>query len=95
MMDQCRMWSTNQGTSDVDGYECDDGDNADMDAEDEASQADDGSMQNVEAWGRSTRDCEDRTVYLRYVNTSMATQMQRQAMYPKRRLLQSVTKSQS
>jgi len=38
------------GTSDVDGYEGQDGDDADADAneEDEASQADDGSTQNVE-----------------------------------------------
>jgi len=38
------------GTSDITGSEGDDGDNAhaDADAEDEASQADDGSMQNVE-----------------------------------------------
>jgi hypothetical protein len=38
------------GTSDVDGYEGDDGDDADADAdqEEEASQADDGSTQNVE-----------------------------------------------
>jgi len=38
------------GTSDVDGYEGKDGDDADADAdeEEEASQADDGSTQNVE-----------------------------------------------
>jgi len=36
------------GTSDVDGYEAEDGDNADADEEEEASQADDGSTQNVE-----------------------------------------------
>jgi hypothetical protein len=38
------------GTSDVDGYEGEDGDNVDGDAdeEDEASQPDDGSTQNVE-----------------------------------------------
>jgi hypothetical protein len=38
------------GTSDVDGYEGEDGDDADADAdeEEEASQADDGSTQNVE-----------------------------------------------
>jgi hypothetical protein len=34
-------------TSGVDGYECDDGDVADMDAEQEASQVTDGTMQNV------------------------------------------------
>ena len=38
------------GTSDVDGYEGEDGDDVDADAEqeEEASQADDGSLQNVE-----------------------------------------------
>jgi len=38
------------GTSDVDGYEGEDGDDADVDAdeEEESSQVDDGSMQNVE-----------------------------------------------
>jgi len=36
------------GTSDVDGYEGEDGDDADADEEEEASQADDGSTQNVE-----------------------------------------------
>jgi len=36
------------GTSDVDGYEGEDGNDADADQEEEASQADDGSTQNVE-----------------------------------------------
>jgi hypothetical protein len=36
------------GTSDVDGYEGEDGDDADADEEEEASQAHDGSTQNVE-----------------------------------------------
>jgi len=36
------------GTSDVDGYEGDDGDDAYADEEEESSQADDGSTQNVE-----------------------------------------------
>jgi len=36
------------GTSDVDGYEGKDGDDADADEEEEASQAEDGSTQNVE-----------------------------------------------
>jgi len=36
------------GTSDVEGYEGEDGDEADADAEDAASQANDGSMKNVE-----------------------------------------------
>jgi len=48
MMDQCRMWRTDLGPSDVNGYEGEDGDNADADEEAELSQADDESMQNVE-----------------------------------------------
>jgi len=36
------------GTSNVDGYEGEDGDDEDADAEEETSQADNGSMQNVE-----------------------------------------------
>jgi len=36
------------GTSHVDRYEVEDGDDADVDEEEEASQADDVSMQNVE-----------------------------------------------
>jgi len=63
------------GTSDVDGYEAEDGkgyeaedgDDADADEEEEALQADDGSTQNVVDWGHSTRECEDWTVYLRPV----------------------------
>jgi len=44
--------SVNMGPSDVDGYEGHDGDDADADAdeEDDASQVDDGSTQNVEDW---------------------------------------------
>jgi hypothetical protein len=47
-MDQCRMWRTDLGPSDVNGYEGEDGDDADADEEEAASQADDGSTQNVE-----------------------------------------------
>jgi len=36
------------GTRDVDGYEGEDGDDADADEEEEPSQAEDGSTQNVE-----------------------------------------------
>jgi len=54
-------------TSDVDGSECEDSYDADMDEEDAALQADDGSMQNVEDWGHSTRECEDWKVYFRHV----------------------------
>jgi hypothetical protein len=43
-----RMWRTDLGPSDVDGYDGQDGDDADADEEEEASQADDGSKQNVE-----------------------------------------------
>jgi len=48
MMDECRMWRTDLGPSDVDEYEGEDGEDADVDEEGEASQADDGSTQNVE-----------------------------------------------
>jgi len=54
-----------QGTSDFGRYEGDDCDDADADEEDEASQADDGSMQNVEDWGHTTREWEDWTVHSR------------------------------
>ena len=46
-------------TSDVDRYEGDDGDDADADEVHEALPADDGSTQNVEDWGHSTRESED------------------------------------
>ena len=44
------MWRTDLGPSVVDGYEGEDGNNADADAneEEEASQLNDGSTQNVE-----------------------------------------------
>jgi hypothetical protein len=48
MMDQHRMWRIELGPSDVDGYEGEDGNDADADEEEEASQAIDGSTQNVE-----------------------------------------------
>jgi hypothetical protein len=48
MIDQRRMWRSDLGPSDVDGYEGEDGHNADVDEEEEASQADDRSTQNVE-----------------------------------------------
>ena len=47
-MDQRRMRRTDLGPSDVDAYEVEDGDDVDADYEEEASQADDGSTQNVE-----------------------------------------------
>jgi hypothetical protein len=47
MMDQRRMWRTDLRPSDDDGYEGEDGDDVDADEEEAASQADDGSMQNV------------------------------------------------
>jgi len=55
------------GTSGVDRYEGEDGDDVDADEEEEASQANDGSTHNVEDWGHSTRKCEDWTVYFRHV----------------------------
>jgi hypothetical protein len=48
MMDQRRMWRTDLGTCDVDGYECEHGDDADTGAEEEALLTDDESMQTVE-----------------------------------------------
>jgi hypothetical protein len=48
IMDQCRTWNSDQETSDVDGYECEDSNDADPDVEEEALQADDESTQNVE-----------------------------------------------
>jgi len=42
------MWRTDLRPSDVDGYEGEDGDDADADEEEEALPADDGSMQSVE-----------------------------------------------
>jgi len=43
-------------TSDVDKYEGEDGDDADADEQEEALQADDVSLQNVEDWGQSWFD---------------------------------------
>jgi hypothetical protein len=57
MIDLRRMWRPDLEPSDVDRYEGEDGDNADADEEEVASQADDGSMQNVEDSGHSTREC--------------------------------------
>jgi len=59
MMDQRRMRRP-ESTSNIDGYEGKDGDDANE--EKEALQADNGSTQNVEDWGHSTRECEDWTV---------------------------------
>jgi hypothetical protein len=55
------------GTGHVDGYGGKDSHDADADEEEEASQADDGSTQNMEDCGHSTRQGEDWTVYFRYV----------------------------
>jgi hypothetical protein len=55
------------GTSDVDGYEGEDSDDAAADEEEEASQADHGSTQIVEHLRHSSRECEDWTVYFRCV----------------------------
>jgi len=48
MMDHRRMCRTDLGPTHVDGYEGEDGEYADADEEEETSDADDGSMQNVE-----------------------------------------------
>jgi len=64
MIDQHRMWRTEGIVGDVDRYECDD---ADGHEEEYASQADDGSTQSVEDWGHSTKECEDWSVYFRYI----------------------------
>jgi hypothetical protein len=48
MMDQHRICRTDLETTDINRYECEDVDNADTDEEEDASQADDGSMHNVE-----------------------------------------------
>jgi hypothetical protein len=66
MMDQRRMWRTDLGTSDVDRYQYEDGNDADTDKVEEASQADEGSMGKVEDSGHSTGECEVWTVYFRY-----------------------------
>jgi len=63
-MDQRTMWRT-ECTSTVDRYEGEGGDDADK--EEQASQANDGSTQNLEDWGHSTGECEDWTVYFRHV----------------------------
>jgi hypothetical protein len=42
------MWRNDLGPSDFDRYEGEDGHDVDADEEEEASQADDGSTQNVE-----------------------------------------------
>jgi len=105
-----RQWPTTElerfdlGTSDVNGYEGDDGDGYDgedgddTDADDEevALQADDGSTQNVEDWWHSTRECEDWTVYFRPVkyNNGEANATASEVSEAKT-VLQYVTKSQS
>jgi len=74
------------GTSDYNGYEGQDGDDADADGRGETSPADDGSTQNLENCGHSNRECEDWTVYFRPVIYANGEQMQRQAIFPMRRL---------
>jgi hypothetical protein len=51
MLSQRRMGRTELGTQNVDRYGCHDGDEAHTDAEDEASQADDGATHHVEDCG--------------------------------------------
>jgi len=50
------------GTSDVDGYEGEHGNDSYVDEEEEASQADEGSTQNVEEWRHSRFDSETSDV---------------------------------
>jgi len=50
------------GSNDVDGYEGNDGHDAYADEDEEASQANDGSTQNVEDWGHSRLDLETSEV---------------------------------
>jgi len=61
-------------TSDVDGYEGDNGNDADSDEVEDELQTDDGSTQNQEDWGHSTwdwghstKECNDWTVNFRPV----------------------------
>jgi len=65
MMDQRRMLRT-EGIV-LQTLKIGHGDNAGVDQEEEALQADDGWMQNVDDWGHSPRECEDWTVYVRPV----------------------------
>jgi len=65
MIDQRRMWRTEGRV--LESVKIKHGDDADADEEQEASLAHDGSTQNVEDWGHSTRECEDWTVYFRAV----------------------------
>jgi hypothetical protein len=60
----CQQWPAatelkmfDLGTSDFDPYEGEEGNDADDD--EEASQANNGTTQNVEDWGHSTRECEE------------------------------------
>jgi hypothetical protein len=55
------------GTSDIDRYESDDPYEVDADEEEETSQANDELMHNLEDSGHTTWECEDWTVYFRYV----------------------------
>jgi len=87
------MWRTEGIVGDVDGYECND---ADADEEEYASQVDDGSTQNVEYWGHSTRECKDWTVYFRHVKYDNGeANATANDVSEAKTLLQYVTKSQS
>jgi len=84
------------GTTDADGYEGKNGNDADADEEEEASQADDESTRNVEDWRYSTTECEDWTVYFRPIksNNGEANAMATNVSEAKTELLY-VTTSQS
>ena len=64
-MDRCRMLRTEPIV--LESVKIGHGDDADVDEEEEASLADDGSTRNVEDWGHSIRQCQNWTVYFRPV----------------------------
>jgi len=57
MMDQRRLWTTEGSV--LESVRIGHGYDADVDDDEEASLADDGSTQNVEDGGKSTGECED------------------------------------
>jgi len=84
------------GTSVVDRYGGEDGNDADADEDEEASQAYDGLTQTVEDRGHSTRECEDWTVYFRRVKyDNGGANATASDVCEVKTVLQSVTKSQS
>jgi len=83
-------------TSDVDGYQCEDGDDADADEEEQSLQANNGSTQNVEDEGHSTRECENLAVYVRHVKyENSEANATASNVFEAKTVLQYMTKSQS